>query len=239
MGARLMYGWIPGGESRFFNYILSIGGDRFTRISDGNLEAMRISPEFELETKKGYRISIGTEFMKEGVLFDFPLSDSIWIKTGEYAFNAFQLRFSTPDSRLITIEADIEHGSFYDGKKTGVESGINFNLSSSLKIGTSYEFQAIRFTDRPANTSLDIHAINMKALYMFSTKLSASLLLQYMNIEDEMIANFRFRYNPREGNDFFLVYNDFRSLNMRNDILQPPPYFNRTIMIKYTHTFIF
>ena len=73
---------------------------------------------------------------------------------------------------------------------------------------------------------------------MFSTKLSASLLLQYVNTEDELITNFRLRYNPREGNDFYLVFNDFRSISNKNSTPEPPKYFNETVMVKYIHTFI-
>ena len=74
---------------------------------------------------------------------------------------------------------------------------------------------------------------------MFSTKLSASLLLQYVNTEDELITNFRLRYNPREGNDFYLVFNDFRGIdNNRYVVPQRPSFFNKTVMVKYTHTFI-
>ena len=37
-----------------------------------------------------------------------------------------------------------------------------------------YEFNAIRFPERETNNSLNIHSVNLKALYMFSTKLSAT-----------------------------------------------------------------
>jgi hypothetical protein len=73
---------------------------------------------------------------------------------------------------------------------------------------------------------------------MFSTKLSATLFVQYVNTEDELITNFRLRYNPREGNDFYLVYNDFRGIDTRNSVPAKPSFFNKTIMVKYTHTFI-
>jgi hypothetical protein len=73
---------------------------------------------------------------------------------------------------------------------------------------------------------------------MFSTKLSATLFVQYVNTEDELITNFRLRYNPREGNDFFLVFNDFRGITDSYSIPERPKFFNKTIMVKYTHTFI-
>lgn len=238
ISANLMYGWIPGEESKFFNYGFSVRSERYSRLEDGKLESMRISPEFEINTKKGIHGSIGLEYQEEGVLFPFPLSRDIMIVAGDYSFLGLSARVGTPESKIISLRGDLEAGQFYDGNRVGVEAETNFNLSSSFQLACSYEFNAIRFPERELHNSLDIHSINAKALYMFSTKLSASALVQYVNTDDEMITNFRLRYNPREGNDFYLVYNDFRGLNHANNFPTPPPFFTRTVMVKYTHTFI-
>ncbi|MGE5420228.1 MAG: hypothetical protein ACM3UT_08595, partial [Chloroflexota bacterium] len=238
LNANLMYGWIPGENSKFFNYGISVRSERFSRIEDGKLESMRISPEFEINTKKGIHGSLGLEYQEEGVLFPFPLSRDIIIQPGNYSFMGVSARVGTPQSKLVSVRGDVEAGQFYDGNRVGIEAESNFNISSSFQLACAYEFNAIRFPERTTANSLDIHSINMKALYMFSTKLSASALVQYVNTDDEMITNFRLRYNPREGNDFYLVYNDFRGLNHKSDFPSPPPFFNRTVMVKYTHTFI-
>jgi len=73
---------------------------------------------------------------------------------------------------------------------------------------------------------------------MFSTKLSATIFVQYVNTEDDLITNFRLRYNPREGNDFYLVFNDYRGIDDNYSIPELPKFFNKTIVVKYTHTFI-
>lgn len=238
VNANLMYGWIPGEESKFFNYGFSVRSERFSRIEDGGLEAMRISPEFEINTKKGIHGSIGLEYQEEGVLFPFPLSRDIIIDPGKYSFYGLSMRLGTSESRMLSVSSDIEAGQFYDGKRTGLELESNLNVSSSFQLACAYEFNAIRFPERAGENALDIHSVNLKALYMFSTRLSASALVQYVNTDDEMIANFRLRYNPREGNDFYLVYNDFRGFNNRTGLPIPPPFFNRTVMVKYTHTFV-
>ena len=72
---------------------------------------------------------------------------------------------------------------------------------------------------------------------MLSTKLSASFLIQYVNTRDDFITNFRIRYNPREGNDFYLVYNDGRRINSKIITPEAPRFFNKTVMVKYVHTF--
>jgi hypothetical protein len=145
---------------------------------------------------------------------------------------------ATSNARRISVMTEANIGQFYDGNRIGIRAGPNFNISSSLNISANYEFNAIRFPDRETNNALNIHAVNIKALYMFNTKLSATLLVQYVNTEDELITNFRLRYNPREGNDFYLVFNDFRGVANKGEVPVPPKYFNETVMVKYIHTFI-
>jgi len=238
VSGQMLYGWIPGENSKLFNANINVRGERYSRLIDGNLESMRISPGFEINTKKNLHAEISLEYQEEGVLDDFPLSDNIWIKAGNYSFLGVECRLGTSESRIISLRGDINAGQFYDGKRIGLEMEPNFNISSSLKLSAAYEFNAIRFPERETYNSLDIHSINVKALYMLSTKLSATLLIQYVNTEDELITNFRLRYNPREGNDFYLVFNDFRGVTERYLIPERPKFFNRTVMVKYTHTFI-
>jgi hypothetical protein len=234
----LLYGWLPGEKSKLFNYQINIRSEHYSRLDDGRLEAFSMEPGFEMSTKKGIRTEVSLKIQKEGVHEDFQLSDSIWIKAGEYSFTAFQAMLGTPESRKISLMCDLNAGQFYDGRRYSVRPMVNLNLSSSIRLSTGYEFNAIRFPERPSNNTLNIHSVNTRLLYMFNTKLSAILLVQYVNSMDEFIANFRLRYNPREGNDFYLVFNEFRGLTRKNEIPVPPPFLNRTIMVKYTHTFI-
>jgi hypothetical protein len=234
----LMYGWLPGEKSKFVDYSIALEVERFARLEDGKLESMRIAPEFRFKTKKGIRGGGGINYMEEGVLTPFHISEDIIIAASEYSFYEFQFGASTSDNRVISFGADFNAGQFYDGKRAGTELEANFNFSSSFRMETAYEFNALRFPGMAGSNSLDIHSVNVKALYMLSTKLSASALVQYVNTDDEMITNFRLRYNPREGNDFYLVYNDFRGLNRGSAFPVTPPFFNRTVMVKYTHTFI-
>jgi hypothetical protein len=194
-------------------------------------------PQVELNTKKEIGGEISLEYQKEGVLEDFRISDSIWIKAGKYSFTSLSGDFRTPESRKISAFISLNGGEFFDGQRYGVMFGPMLNVSASLQLSAHYEFNAIRFPDRKTNNSLNLHSINLKALYMLNTKISASVLAQYVNIADDFIFNFRFRYNPREGNDFYIVFNENRSFNGSNEIPAPPVFYNRTIMLKYTHTF--
>jgi len=238
ISGQMLYGWLPGENSKLFNYSINVRGERYSRLADGNLESMQISPGFEINTKNNIHAEISLEYMEEGVLEDFPLAENIWINAGNYSFTGIEGRFGTSESRVISMSGDIFGGQFYDGNRIGWELEPNINFSSSFKLSAAYEFNAIRFPKRETYNSINIHAVSIKALYMLSTKLSASMLVQYVNTEDELITNFRLRYNPREGNDFYLVFNDFRGIDNRYLMPERPSFFNKTVMVKYTHTFI-
>lgn len=92
---------------------------------------------------------------------------------------------------MITLNLDANIGQFYDGNRFGFEAEPSLKLSSSFIFSAMYEFNAIRFPERETNNSLNIHSVNLKALYMFNTKLSATLMLQYLNTEEDLITNFR------------------------------------------------
>ena len=233
----LLYGWLPDEKSKFFSFGPTVKFARFTRLEDGKLESSSVNPGWEWNTKKGYGGQVSIDFQQEGVQRDFALSDSVRVSAGDYSFFGFRGMLRTPMSKPVSVNLNVNAGQFYDGQKYTVSLTPTYNVSSSLQLSGSYSFNAVRFPNRLTNNKLDIHSASVRALYMLSTKLSASVLLQYVSTQDDLIANFRLRYNPREGNDFYLVYNEYRGIGSDNEILALPTYYNRTIMLKYTHTF--
>jgi len=71
-----------------------------------------------------------------------------------------------------------------------------------------------------------------------STKFSAAAFVQYDGAVDELTANLRLRFNPREGNDLYLVVNDTLNTYRTRGIPHRPPYGSRAILIKYSYTFV-
>jgi hypothetical protein len=237
-GGHMMYGWLPGENSRLFNYSVVVRGERYLRLDDGRLESMTVSPGFEINSKGGIHAEISLNYQQEGVLYDFPLTDSIIIHTGDYSFIGSEITFATSQARRLSLFSEASVGQFYDGRRLGIMAEPTFNVSANINLSLMYEFNAIRFPDRVTNNSANIHSVNAKVLYMLNTKLSASILVQYVNTEKDLIANFRLRYNPREGNDFYLVYNDYRGFMVNNHAPELPGFYNKTVMAKYIHTFV-
>ena len=123
----------------------------------------------------------------------------------------------------------------YDGWKNSFSISPDINIGESWNISVAYGVNQINFKDR--DQKFLSHLAGFKVLYMFSTAISASSYLQYNSLVKDFIWNIRFRYNPKEGNDFYIVYND--NINSDRDSFEPDlPFSNqRTLLLKYTYTF--
>jgi hypothetical protein len=226
---------MPGEESKFFSSRAMLQFQRYSRVTNGQLESMEISPGWFFMTKKGFGIMAELKYMKEGVDEEFDLSDEVGIPAGEYAFTAVEARIFTPSSKPISARFEVNAGGFYDGNIVSVGATPTLNLSASFQLSGTYQFNTVHFPDR--DQSLQSHIARVNILYMYSTKLSASAFVQFNNLNDAFIGNFRIRYNPREGNDLYLVINEYRGFMASESFPPTPPYYNRAIMLKYTHTF--
>ncbi|HCC71062.1 MAG TPA: hypothetical protein DEQ09_07930 [Bacteroidales bacterium] len=73
---------------------------------------------------------------------------------------------------------------------------------------------------------------------LVNTKLSISAFIQYSSVSEFITSNIRLRYNPREGNDLYIIYDEGFNTDRYREIPVMPVSRIRTIMLKYTYTFI-
>jgi hypothetical protein len=166
---------------------------------------------------------------------DFDLSPDAIILAGDYTFYDVMFSYASPAGNWLYWEASVSSGKFYDGWKNSFIISPSLKLGESWNIDLTYEINQIDFNTR--DQKFLSHLAGFKVLYMFSTALSASSYLQYNSLAKDFIWNIRFRYNPKEGNDFYIVYND--NINSDREAYEPAlPFSNqRTILLKYTYTF--
>ncbi len=60
----------------------------------------------------------------------------------------------------------------------------------------------------------------------------------YNSAADAAGINFRLRYNPKEGTDFYLVYNEGLNTDREGKFSGLPISANRSVLLKYSTTFI-
>ena len=232
----MQYGWFPGQKSGIFNYRTGVDFEMLSRIQDGNVENMEFSPEFEINFKNGFGAFNALSYNKEGVLEEHYLAEKVNVPAGNYSFWGIHGFFNTPKTKLFSTMIGYEAGGFFDGNRFSLDAMPELNLSSSLQISASYRLDRVRFPDR--NQEFTNNIARLKVTYMFNTKISASSYIQLNETENILVTNFRLRYNPKDGNDLYLVFNDLRNLKKSDSGLKEPSFLNRTILLKYTHTFV-
>ncbi|MFW6257349.1 MAG: DUF5916 domain-containing protein [Prolixibacteraceae bacterium] len=231
----LGYGWFPGENSPIFKYSFENDFEMTKRIADGKIEQMEIATQFKMDLKAGYGMFLSLGYNEEGLLHDFYLPDNIFVEAGDYSFWNLSTRFNTPRTKKVVADFSIDGGGFFDGKQFSVEFEPEFNLSSSLQLSATYKFDKVSFPEQ--NHSFTNNIARIKATYMLNTKLSMSSFIQYNELDNILLTNFRLRYNPRDGNNLYLVLNDLRNADKSDSIIELPAYLTRTILLKYTHTF--
>jgi len=107
--------------------------------------------------------------------------------------------------------------------------------SRVVNLDLFYQFNRIDFSDR--GQALTAHIVRLRTEFTFNTRLTLSSFVQFNSANDLGVLNIRFRYNPKDGNNFYLVFNE--TVNANRDRLSPrlPVSDNRALMLKYDFTF--
>ena len=233
---KLQYGWLPGPESKLFKF--SVDGTFYEsyRVTDGGLETGMYGPGFNLNTKKGWMVNMDLNYRIEGVDEEFELDDDVVVPADKYKTYTSRFTLMSPVSKPLSTTIMMSGGQFYDGNNVTATVQPIYNLSASLQLSGYYNYSHVVFSNR--KQEMNAHVGRLKFLYMYNTKLSFSSFVQYNSVNDVTVANFRLRYNPKEGNDLYVVYNEIRPTEdyVDND-LEEPKFLNRIFQVKYVYTF--
>ena len=234
---QFQYGWLPGKNSKLFSHSLFIRQMYFQSLIDGNLETLTAGPGWKFQTKSMMVGFLSLNYNIEDVKEEFSFSDDseVQIPLGRYEFVSLRGMITTPMSRKFYTIIMSTMGGFYDGDGASISFTPTWNISSSFELSGTYQFNWINFEERSQKFNEQI--CRLKMLYMYNTKLSASTFIQYNSSNNVIISNFRLRYNPKEGNDFYIVFNEGRNTYPDMEIPAIPKISDRTFLVKYTYTF--
>jgi hypothetical protein len=232
---QLLYGWIPSEKSKILRHQLFMEGYIVTKNQNGTAESAEMGPEWEFTLKSGYNGGVQLTYYFESVVDSFSFSDKADIIPGQYDFYGLSGYYGTPFSGPFYVEGDFYLGSFYDGNRLSFAIKPYWSPGSLLNISGVYQFNRINLSKRGQN--FQSHIGRLRLLLMLSTRVSFSAFVQYNSAARVIITNFRFRYNPREGNDLYLVYDEGLNLDREREIPVLPERTSRTLLLKYSYTF--
>ncbi|HEX9902361.1 MAG TPA: DUF5916 domain-containing protein [Acidobacteriota bacterium] len=232
---KLWHTWLAGEKSAFIRQTPSLSYLALVRNSDGRLESAEIGPAWDFELKSGMMGNLTFKAYYEDLRESFELSDDVEVPPGRYSFAGLDGWVYTPMTKPLYSLIFFNAGSFYDGRRVSLGAQPTWGLSSSLELSGYLQFNRVVFPSRDRELTGTI--VRLRGLFMMSVKLTASAFIQYNSLDRAVIANVRLRYNPREGVDFYIVYNENFNTGRNREVPALPLSSSRAIMVKYTYTF--
>lgn len=232
------YGWVYNDENK---KILRQSIMAWAMINKAN-ESWRTflstySVGYNFSFKNGYGGSLDLFRRQDYLAEQFNLSDNVYFPVGAYNYYNFKTGFNTPTNRLISFNYMLTMGEYYDGTFVDLTPAqVNFRISSNINLGLSYGYSQVDIKERDQH--FISHLVRLRSEFTFTTKLSLLMSFQYSSSDKIGVNNIRFRYNPREGNDLYLVFNGDYNTNLTRENPELPVMNRNIFTIKYTYTFI-
>ena len=235
--ANLGYGWRPGPGARLFTYTFQFDGLLFRRNDDGTVETVEVGSQAVFVTWDQHQITLSVPFRYENLKSAFSLPKGTSVPAGIHRFVAARLQYGAPRGDRFRTSVIVEGGQFFDGWQASVSVGPIWDASVHLNLAANYRVDHVTFPDR--DQSFTAHVVRLRTQVNVSTRTSAVGFIQYSNTENAVIANLRFRYNPREGIDLYIVWNEGLVTDRASFDPVRPFSDERTILVKYSHTLQF
>lgn len=231
----LGYVWFMKEEANLRTIEASSTGSYSTNNESGKLETNGLEAGLTLGWDRGNSLSFEVEREMDRVPDAFSLSDNIEITPDEYINTEYSIRYSTAPVGLILANFGADFGKFYGGDLMNFSFSPEYVASRYLQFTGSYRYSYIDFPD--LGETLISHLARLKTTVSLNVRWSISTVAQVNSLAEISALNFRLRYNPIDGNDFYLVYNEVINNNPTSVTPNLPTSENRAIMVKYVHTF--
>lgn len=231
------YQWFPGEGATFRRVWLGARSSAWMRNTDDEVETGVIEPFLHLETTVGTTFIARLRGQYEDVLSGFDLSNDASVPVGSYWAREAEAEFRAPRGWAVRPNVTVTAGEFFDGRRVRVNTSFDWPLSPHLGLRGGWEWNRVRFDER--GQAFDATLLRLTSRFALDTHLSVEVFGQYNSLADQLTTNSRLRYNVREGQDLWLVWNE--GMNLERDPLGVPrlPFSDtRTLTLKYTHTFI-
>ncbi|MSR19814.1 MAG: hypothetical protein EXR91_02390 [Gemmatimonadetes bacterium] len=232
--ANVGFGWRGEPGSALYTTTVNLSGGVYRRNEDGVVETVDVEPTVVLQTWGQHQLTLSAPFSHESLQSSFSLPEATSVPAGTYDYIAGRAQYSAPQGDRFRTQATLEAGQFFDGTRTSLSLGPVWDPSAHLNLSANYRIDRVRFAER--DQGFTAHVARVRAQVMLSTATSAVGFVQYSSTDNAVIANLRIRYNPREGNDFYIVWNEDLVTDRMSFSPARPLSTARTILVKYSHT---
>jgi hypothetical protein len=232
IGDRISYGWFPKKNGSLRYVSLGVKATAFFPSQSEKLESFLFSPTFTLEWKRANQLQLMLNTFYDTPAESFDLSDDITITSGAYTNRDVAVSYQTPQVSFLNALFEATAGTFYGGDRLSLGITPSYTISKYLTLSGFYQYNTISFHDKPEYIA---HVGRLKVAASLNVNLSVNAFVQLNSLSEISAINFRLRYNWKDGNDLFIVYNETINNNASDDVYLPTSDY-RAFTVKYIYT---
>ncbi len=234
---RLGFGWLATESSPLQRQLLRLIWNEHRSISTGEVESALTRLSWYLLTKRQASVQFYLDYNTENLSRTFNLASDASVYPGDYNFLDAYLQYNMPTGTLLRVNSWVRVGQYYDGRRLTARVAPTWRIPSQyFTAGGSIRYDYITFPERDQEYVNWLYVLNLQASFNVTTSVAG--LIQYNKAIDAVIVNLRLRYNPREGTDLYLVYNDNLNTDRQREDPELPLSGTRAVLLKYSVTFL-
>jgi len=235
------YTWRAKQKSKLAYYFVHSNSRYKWKPSFGKEESKFINGEIGFTLKDGAEIKLTpVEYFTDTLFEKWNLTDHIHIPQKKYSMFTPDIELSAPAQSTYSAELMTKWGDFYGGKRISIIPSVTYIFNKHFATGIEYQYDHIQFPEEfsdDGDALFQNHLLRVNLAYFFSSKISVKLLSQFDDLSNQVTSNLRIRYNPREGTDLYVVFN--QGLNTDRTRLMPhlPVIDAQAVTVKFIRTF--
>lgn len=157
------------------------------------------------------------------------LRGGVTIPVGDYHFRTASASYQTSEGRMLSGNAGISGGGYYDGTRLSLNGGVSWQPDYHLTLDASATHNAVTLPD--TSFTADLYTARVK--YAYSTTLYFGAFLQYNADVEQLITNVRVKLIHAPLSHLFLVLTERRDVRPGGKVLE------RLVTVKLTRLFAF
>lgn len=233
-GHRTQYTWFPSVGSFIQNHSIIQRHEFIWDNTFRRLQTFTTSVTWEFDFRNNTSTVFSGEYIQDNISQTFFIGD-LPIPAAEFQYLVGSINYASPTGKDFEFSVGIDGGGYFNGSRISGNINITWEPSPYISLSLNEIYNHIDVSSGDA----DIYIHQVRFGTALTKKITASSYIQYNNNDHLLSSNVRIRYNPEEGNDLYLVYNEGFNTRLKtsaNPVLELPHSRFRTILLKYSHT---
>jgi hypothetical protein len=230
---RLEYIWIPDTRSPIQNHGFQNKMIGIWNSQTGEFETFDNNLFWEALFRSGIYMKANLNLVEENLLNAFSVGN-LEIEPGRHRFACVDFDFRSPSGLPFQFGIKGIGGGYFGGWQLGSELFSSWTISPHLTFNMEYIYNFVKIDSR----TYEPHIVRFRIRSALNKSLSANAFIQYSSDLNQLSSNFRFRFNPSEGVDLYIVYNEGINTSLNREFPPLPRSLGRSILIKFNYTFI-